>query len=485
MDIKFHNRFSLIRPAITQVRHALKHVLGALKISDDDIDASALVITEYLTNLLRHSFGEDQCITLLIGERNNVYTVQLIDNLEPYNLFEQNNSQWTIESESLAEGGMGVALIRYYFPDASYVTKDNKNYFAFNLYKVKRKTTLLYVDDDITQLSLIEAYVKSDFEFIPCQNCSDAWQIITQSKIDILLLDYRLKNDTCETLLNQLARSDIKARLAILMLTGDNDVGTIKKLNRFGIDDYIPKPVTKERLLLNLDRVLNKLKVHPATSTNQIENFRYEMGNVGQAHLFGSITTNLGGDIFIPLEFPYKGFIIADIMGHGLSANQVSYEIKGFISGFINSYSNIDTLADAMNQALSNEKICKGSMLTMLIVFFDAQYMYFYNAGHPPPIAIEKDGKFSPMTGIGPLMGLSCEHVYEKYCYPLKDIAHLIFYTDGWVDNLGSTLNEEKRIQECLPDNIKKGEVYAEQLWLNSQASLSKEFDDASLIVIN
>ncbi|MBD1582156.1 SpoIIE family protein phosphatase [Pseudoalteromonas sp. S16_S37] len=485
MNIKFHNRFSLIRPAITEIRHALKHVLGSLNVTVDDTDASALVITEYLTNLLRHSLGDDNTITLLIGDDRNHYTVQLIDNLTPYNLFEQNHSQWTIESECLAEGGMGVALIRHYYPDAYYESVDGKNYFSFNITKVKRKTSLLYVDDDITQLALIEAYVKDEFEFISCQNCRDAWQLITQSKVDVLLLDYRLKNDTCETLLKQLASSDIKSSLAILMLTGDNDAATIRKLNRFGIDDYIAKPVTKQQLLLNLDRVLNKMKAQLFKPASLNKNYHYEMGAFGSAHLFGTITTDLGGDIFIPLEQPHKGFIFADVMGHGLAANQKSYEIKGFISGFISSYDEVDTLTNALNLALNQEKICKGSLLTMLIVYFDNEYMYFYNAGHPPPIAIMNSGKVNPMTGTDPLMGLSPDHQYEKYRYPLKDVKHLIFYTDGWVDNLGSTLNEENQIIECLPDTHIEGQSFAEQLWLNSQGSLSKEFDDASLIVIN
>ncbi|CAH9061932.1 Regulator of RpoS [Pseudoalteromonas holothuriae] len=485
MDVKFHNRFSLMRPAITEIRHALKHVLDSLNVSVDDIDASALVITEYLTNLLRHASAEDRTITLLIGEKDNHYTVALIDDLEPYNLFELNHSSWTIESESLAEGGMGVALIRHYFPKASYKTLAGKNHFSFNLNKIKRKTTLLYVDDDITQLSLVEAYVQDEYTFIACQNCHDAWQLITQSKVDILLLDYKLKGDTSETLLAQLAHSDLKTTLAILMLTGDSDIRTVKKLNRFGIDDYITKPVMKEQLLLNLDRVQNKLKPHLFHHRSDCKQTHYDLGQMRSAHLFGTITTNLGGDFFIPLDNDNKGFILGDIMGHGLSANQKSYEIQGFISGFTSSYSQVDTLVDAMNLALSKEKICKGSLLTMLVVYFDDEYIYFYNAGHPPPIAVMKNGCMNPLLHTDPLMGLSTDHSYRKYQYPLKDIAQLIFYTDGWVDNLGSTLNEEKQIMSYLPDNSLKGEAYATKLWLNSQGSVSKEFDDASLIVIN
>jgi sigma-B regulation protein RsbU (phosphoserine phosphatase) len=456
-----------------------------MQISHDDIDASALVITEYLTNLLRHSRGEDEAITLLISEGEANFTVALIDDLTPYNLFELNNSTWSLYSDDLVEGGMGVALIRHYFPKACYESKHGKNYFSFELNKTQRKTTVLYVDDDVAQLALIQAYVQQDYTFISSQGCSDAWQIITQSKVDILLLDYRLKNDTCETLLAQLINSDFKGQLSILILTSENDADTVKKLNRFGIDDYMAKPITKERLLLNLDRVQHKLNMQLCRPRGAKKEYKYDMGFTRSAHLFGTITTELGGDFFIELDTNNKGFVLGDIMGHGLSAHQKSYEIKGFINGFVSSFAQVDTLASALNVALHKEKLCKNCLLTLLVVYFDEEYIHFYNAGHPPPIAIGSDGEFIPLSQSDPLLGLSLDHVYKRYQYPLQDITHLICYTDGWVENLGSTLNEESQIIQNLPNNSLKGEAYATRLWLNSQARLSKEFDDASLVVIN
>ncbi|GAA59837.1 hypothetical protein P20652_1701 [Pseudoalteromonas sp. BSi20652] len=218
-----------------------------------------MVATEYLTNLIRHNQGSEHHILLRISKANNdSYTFTFIDELTPYNLFKNNNSTWKIDSGDLVEGGMGVELIRHYFKEADYITYEGKNYFSFPLEHIDSRPTVIYVDDDVTQLALMSAYLKDKFQVIACQSIEAGWQAILTADARILLLDHKLKNGTCEPLLEKLNQSNLKSQLSVVMLTGDDSEEVIHKINRLGVDDYLIKPVKKNKLLQSIERVTHR-----------------------------------------------------------------------------------------------------------------------------------------------------------------------------------------------------------------------------------
>ena len=71
MDILFERRFELLWPTLSEIRLVLKHVLRALNVKKDEVDAAGLVATEYLTNLIRHNEGSEQHIFLRISQAHN------------------------------------------------------------------------------------------------------------------------------------------------------------------------------------------------------------------------------------------------------------------------------------------------------------------------------------------------------------------------------------------------------------------------------
>ncbi|MBQ4846089.1 SpoIIE family protein phosphatase [Pseudoalteromonas sp. MMG005] len=482
----YHRRFSLIAPAVTEIRHVLKHVLSGLAVLSDDLDAAGLVITEYLTNLLRHSKGEDETIVLLITRnKTGDYTLEVIDNLTPYDLFACNESDWDINSGILVEGGMGVELIRHYFPKAAYTSKRSKNHFSIPLTQGKNKPKAVYVDDDLAQLALINAYLKDDYDVIVCQELSEAWQAITLHDVQVLILDYQLQKQTSEPLLTKLNGSDHRSTLSVVMLTGTDSDDTITRINRLGIDDYLVKPVKKIRLLQSLERVTNRVKAfeYQIEAPRSIDNYRLNEGL--NAHLFGSIEVGDGGDFFMPIPNQQNGFILGDMMGHGIQARKESFAIKGFVRGFLASKPNCNELLNTLNQALYEEQLCKNSLVTLLAGYVSNGHFYWLNAGHPPPIVIKSNGTLSELAGVDPLLGLSSEHQYEVYSVSLKDVLHILVYTDGLFDNRETDESELLQLKQILPNLSLSQSEFASTLWHNSQVSLTKEIDDASLIVIN
>lgn len=133
MTTLFYRRFHLIWLAVTEVRYVLNSVLNQLSIDKNDIENTSLVLTEYLTNLIRHSEGEDQAVTLVISKSRSMVEVKIIDPTPYYEVLNKPKHYDCIEDGLLREGGMGIALIQHYFPDYQYISLAQLNHFYVRL----------------------------------------------------------------------------------------------------------------------------------------------------------------------------------------------------------------------------------------------------------------------------------------------------------------------------------------------------------------
>ena len=440
MDILFERRFELLWPTLTEIRQVLKHVLGALSVKREEVDAAGLAATEYLTNLIRHNEGSEHSIILRISQvTSREYELTIIDELKAYNLFKKNDSQWTLDSW----------------------------------------------DDDPVQLALMNAYLKDKFQVIQCENIESGWQAILTSDASILLLDHQLKNGTCEPLLEKLNKSNLKSQLSVIMLTGDDSEEVISKINRLGVDDYLIKPVQKNKILQSFERVTHRFAYLSYQTAFESTPSKIPLGNDRLAHVFGSICLGNGGDFFMPINEEGTAFVLGDMMGHGLQALKESFAIKGFISGFLATGLPYQDMLKALNNALYNQQLCKSSLVTLIICYINEDTLFWLNAGHPAPVVINQSGKVKQLNGTGPLLGLSKNHNYNLYQTSLTDIHHTLLYTDGWTDNRYVDKDEITELEKIIPSQKYTKEAFAHLLWKNSQVILSKELDDASLIIIN
>jgi len=133
MSTLYYRRFNLIWAALTFIRQTLLFILKDIPVSEDDIDKSGLVMTEYLSNLLRHSNGENEAVTLVLSDLGEKIRITLIDPTLYCELLKSGDSHWQLEQGELVEGGMGLALIKHYFDDYQYTITQGKNYFSFEV----------------------------------------------------------------------------------------------------------------------------------------------------------------------------------------------------------------------------------------------------------------------------------------------------------------------------------------------------------------
>ncbi len=148
----------------------------------------------------------------------------------------------------------------------------------------------------------------------------------------------------------------------------------------------------------------------------------------------------LGGDFFdvIPFSSEKIAIVIADVVGHGMSAALIAAMLK-----FSLQMDDIENYSPNEMIAKINQKFCQifknEDYITLCYAIVNTHngHVNLIRAGHPYPIFF---GTLSenpmPLTPAGPPLGLSNDAVYENIELKLSSGDMLFFYTDGLIDSL-------------------------------------------------
>jgi len=100
---------------------------------------------------------------------------------------------------------------------------------------------VLLVEDDLQQAQLVAERLRlaEGFEICTASTLSQFWQILPESKADVILMDYRLPDGTGLEALEQLQNR--KINLPVLMVTGQGDEQIAVQALQSGASDYLVK----------------------------------------------------------------------------------------------------------------------------------------------------------------------------------------------------------------------------------------------------
>ncbi|MDP4985538.1 SpoIIE family protein phosphatase [Pseudoalteromonas tunicata] len=495
MAILFQQRFSLMWPAISEIRQSLLHILTQLDVNEGQIDDAGLVLTEYLTNLLRHSAGEDEAVTLVLSDEGEQICILLIDPTPYFHKLVEQAPNWQVQSGELLEGGMGLALIRHSFPDFSYVAEQGKNHFSFLVKKEKSHKKVVILDDDLTLLPLLAAYLSDVYDIECFSEPNAALDHLKSNRCDLLITDFNFPGITAIEVIAKIRQFKQCQTLPIILISSDHQPDTIYHANQSYIDDYLCKPVSKTQLQLVCDRVL-KRKVRRSAGFNSTQ-ISTEFAQSSQQALnddlkmsaFGGVVTGNGGDFILSKHSGDSTFIIfADVMGHGASAKQETYALKGFIQGFLAFMPHdINLFTNTLSKAVFDEHILAGSLATLLVLRITGRSIEWISAGHPLPIELDRARKVHSWSHSQPLLGLSLQHDYQATTTYLKDGHCLLLFSDGWFENVHCEQTSDQQVLKLLSQISASldGDEFINTLWQKSFSNLHLEIDDSSLVVLN
>jgi PAS domain S-box-containing protein len=118
--------------------------------------------------------------------------------------------------------------------------------------------TLLYVEDNLANLTLVESILESrpGWRTIPALQGRLGAELAREHEPDLVLLDLHLPDVQGDEVLRRL-RADVRtAHIPVVMVSADATPRTIERLRAQGADAYLTKPLDVDEFLATIDRLL-------------------------------------------------------------------------------------------------------------------------------------------------------------------------------------------------------------------------------------
>ncbi len=178
---------------------------------------------------------------------------------------------------------------------------------------------ILIVDDDPYLRELLEVTLQSaGFETVQACTGRKAWDVLAETKVDLVLLDVMMPETDGWTLCEQIRES---WSLPIMMVTALGDVSQKVRGFSLGADDYITKPFAGEELIARIQAVLRRFHI----------NTHQEL-TIGTAHLDARThqVTLAGRDIPLPPKEFLLLYHLARYSGQTLLRENLLEEVWGY-----------------------------------------------------------------------------------------------------------------------------------------------------------
>ena len=145
---------------------------------------------------------------------------------------------------------------------------------------------ILIIDDEINILKSLEIILSSEgYTVFTATNLKEAREIISKEKVQFFLLDVMLKDEDGIVFISEIRQLIPEA--IIVMISGHATVKIAVEATQKGADDFLEKPLSKEKVLITLNNFLKRLKLQQKYS--ELEEEIYSSQLIGQSEAMHNI----------------------------------------------------------------------------------------------------------------------------------------------------------------------------------------------------
>lgn len=428
--------------ALSSLRKDVSARLNILMPTDAVRDAILLTIAEIGANAIRHGDPEPTQVGLRLVLEGASIVIEIEDDGGPFNGFANSLASSRQKREHLfAESGRGLSIIESMLDEISYAPGP-PNIFRGTRLMGQRKPVLLLVEDSPLLLETYAAMLSAQYQVLTAETLEHAIEISRCERIDGIITDLHLAGRQGSELVDVLEADIDRPPVPVIVITGERDATVLHRVYSAGVEQVLPKPVSSERLLGAVTSMLARsIRQHSRI-------FRYFGGSIDQEgddrlpsrlgpFMTKALSARAGfgrGDFLSILRLAEgKRLILADVMGHGLSAQLAGMRFKAAIRGIHGAMPNNSAgdLIAAISNALCREPVLPGSFLTMMVVdLFNDGRVELASAGHPRAIVVSPS-RIEMLETDGPLPGLIEDMAYQTMTLRLGAGERLFVPTDG------------------------------------------------------
>lgn len=118
------------------------------------------------------------------------------------------------------------------------------------------RATLLLADDDDEILGFLEEHLSSDFNIIKVNDGQEAWDLLQEKSIDLVISDLSMPNMDGLELMNHVKGHDTLKHIPFIILTGRNSHSQKLACIQNGVDDFVDKPFSLELITWRIKALL-------------------------------------------------------------------------------------------------------------------------------------------------------------------------------------------------------------------------------------
>ncbi len=353
-----------------------------------------------------------------------------------------------------------------------------------------KKSKILIVDDSKLNRAVIRKTLSGlDMILTECENGEEALEQILSDKFDLVLTDTIMPKVDGIQLIKEIKQNQSLDFLPVILMTGNDSVDSkIMGLN-IGADDFLQKPINQKELVARVYSLLrlksmhdllyekNKLIENELEAAKKVQQFiipeHFDFIEYPKVSGFYKPMEDIGGDFYDCYNLPRgkKGFLIADVTGHGIPAALVVTMTKMIFNIYASQFLSTKDLFNLVNNEV-HDLLLTGQYLSSFYAIYDPrkQIIRFSNAGHVLPLLYKsRTGKIYEIdTEKGFFIGIVKDCEYDQKAVKIEKGDRLLMYTDGLTE-LKNEVKEEygtERLKEFLKINHSvKGNDFCKNLY--------------------
>jgi DNA-binding LytR/AlgR family response regulator len=297
------------------------------------------------------------------------------------------------------------------------------------------------VDDEPPARARMRQLLADERDVLVIGEASDAVEArdaIAATRPDVVFLDIEMPEVSGTTL----ARSLPEPRPFVVFATA---------FDRYAIDafaleatDYLVKPITRARLSTTLARIRERLSrrsdlerelaAASATQAALLPRTIPEMCGLDAA----AVTLparGVGGDFLVAQRLAERRIVLAlgDVAGKGMPAGLVASSLQARLETVArHAHGAPDEVIAEVNRGLCVSS--EGSRFATLVYFdidLEQQQVSLVNAGHPPPLLLQRDRSPMLFPSTGPALGLLPDAAFRVHRFSMPEGATMFAYSDG------------------------------------------------------
>ncbi|MBW3530788.1 SpoIIE family protein phosphatase [Shewanella sp. NKUCC06_TVS] len=266
---------------------------------------------------------------------------------------------------------------------------------------------ILVIDDDAIVSQRISDFIHSKgYNVIVCSDLEEGLFEITQNTVDLILINYWLKDGTALALLEKLNKDKKETPVIVMSETKENQ--SVLACFRMGVLDFVVKPINVEIFWYKVECLLTRVQLQHKVEHQRIEleKMLYEKAreehmarhlfehlvNIDNTdfdfvHTYCQASANFSGDIILNGIAPNGNFflILADSTGHGLSAAMPIMRVASTFRAMVSKGFSLVTFIYELNAKLHRENPEDRFVACIILeADFNRNKLHIWNGGMPP-----------------------------------------------------------------------------------------------------